>query len=284
MTENRLTVGVVGLGLIGGSFAKALKAHTPHTVLADDLDRTTLLAAQMTGAVDGELNEKTLSSCDVLLLSLYPRATVDYVAARGAKLKPGCVVIDCCGVKRFVCERIDPLAKQYGFLFFGGHPMAGSQFSGFSHARDNLFKGASMILTAGEINDIRLLERLKGFFTSLGFEKLTITTPQAHDRIIAYTSQLAHIVSNAYIKSPTALQRSGFSAGSFRDMTRVARLNIPMWTELFLENGDYLAEEIDLLIAHLIAFSEAIKAQDAEGLASLLKEGVNQKKKTLTNR
>ena len=284
MTEQKLTVGIVGLGLIGGSFAKALKAHTPHTVLADDKDKTTLLAAQMTGDIDGVLNESSLPQCDILLLSLYPQATVDWLSERAELLKPGCTVIDCCGVKRFVCERLEPLAAKHGFLFLGGHPMAGAQFSGFSHARDNLFKGASMILAAGEINDIRLLERLKDFFTALGFEKLTVTTPQEHDRIIAYTSQLAHVVSNAYIKSPTALRRSGFSAGSFRDMTRVARLNVPMWTELFLENGDFLAAEIDLLAEHLQAFSEAIRAKDAERLAVLLEDGAKQKKKTITSR
>lgn len=283
MTDRALTVGIVGLGLIGGSFAKALKAHTNHRVLADDRDKTTLLAAQMTGDIDGVLDDSSLPQCDVLLLSLYPEATVDYLTDRAKLLKKNCTVIDCCGVKRFVCERIEPLAKKQGFLFIGGHPMAGAQFSGFSHARDNLFKGASMILAAEEINDILLLERLKKFFTSLGFEKLTITTPEEHDRIIAYTSQLAHVVSNAYIKSPTAQRRSGFSAGSFRDMTRVARLNVPMWTELFLENGDFLAEEIDLLIKNLQAFSDTIKAGNAEALSVLLRDGAEQKKKTLTN-
>ena len=283
MTEKKLTVGIVGLGLIGGSFAKALKTHTDHTVLAADKNKTTLLAAQMTGDIDGVLDETALPLCDMLLLSLYPQATVDYLTACAPLLSESCVVIDCCGVKRFVCEQAQPLAQKHGFLFLGGHPMAGAQFSGFSHARDNLFKGASMILAAGEINDILLLERLKTFFCALGFEKLTITTPEEHDRIIAYTSQLAHVVSNAYIKSPTAQRRSGFSAGSFRDMTRVARLNVPMWTELFLENGDFLSEEIDLLIDHLQAFSGAIKEQNAEKLSALLQEGAQQKKKTLTN-
>ena len=251
--------------------------ETPCTLLVK-------LAAQMTGDIDGALTDDTIDQCDVLLLSLYPQATVDYLTSHAAAIAKGCLVFDCCGVKRFVCERAEPLAQQFGFRFFGGHPMAGAQFSGFSHARENLFKGASMILAAGEINDILLLEQIKRFFTSLGFEKLTITTPQEHDRIIAYTSQLAHVVSNAYIKSPTAQQRSGFSAGSFRDMTRVARLNIPMWTELFLENGDYLSEEIDLLTKQLQAFSNAIKAQDAETLSALLEDGATLKKKTLTNR
>ncbi len=284
MDEKCLTVGIAGLGLIGGSFAKALKAHTAHRVLADDKDRSTLLAAQLTGDIDGVLNNDTLPQCDVLLLSLYPGATVDYVTAHADQIRQNCLVVDCCGVKRYVCERLGPLAAEHGFLFIGGHPMAGAQFSGFSHARDNLFKGASMILAAGEINDILLLERLKKFFTDLGFEKLTITTPDEHDRIIAYTSQLAHVVSNAYIKSPSAQRRSGFSAGSFRDMTRVARLNVPMWTELFLENGDHLAKEIDLLIENLQAFSKAIKENDAERLSVLLEDGAEQKKKTLANR
>ena len=246
-----MNIGIVGLGLIGGSFARAIKEMTDHKVFAFDLDRSALLGASLVGAVDGELDDETLQNTDLLLLSLYPQAAVDYVKAHLGSIRPGTIVIDCCGVKRVVCEPLCALAKEHGFVFLGGHPMAGTQFWGFSHARASLFRGASMILTTDGIDDVRLLERVKAFFLSVGFETLTFTTPEEHDRIIAYTSQLAHVVSNAYVKSPTALQRKGFSAGSYKDMTRVAKLNVGMWTELFLENGDNLCKELDLLISHL---------------------------------
>ena len=275
------TVGVVGLGLIGGSFAKAIRAGCDCRVFAFDLDNSALLAAKMLGDIDGVLNDETLPSCDLLLLALYPEAVVDYVMKHAASIRPGAVVIDCGGVKRCICEPLQKEAQEHGFCFIGGHPMAGTQFWGFSHARATLFKGASMILTPPPDIDLYLLDALKRFFVQVGFEKLTLTTPEEHDRIIAYTSQLAHVVSNAYVKSPTAQKRKGFSAGSFNDMTRVAKLNVKMWTELFLENADYLAEELGTLIENLQAFQTAIEAKDAEKLALLLAEGAEAKRKTL---
>lgn len=268
-----MQIGIIGLGLIGGSFARAIKEQTDHTVLAYDINRSTILGASLVGAIDGELDDAALQSCDLLLLSLYPQAVVDYVTAHASQIKPGTVVIDCCGVKRVVCEPLCKLSKEHGFHFLGGHPMAGTQFWGFSHARASLFKGASMILTTDGVDDIRVLETVKTFFLALGFEKLTFTTAEEHDAIIAYTSQLAHIVSNAYIKSPTAMVRKGFSAGSYRDMTRVAKLNVTMWTELFLENGDNLTRELDLLIGHLQEYRDALQEHDEDKLRQLLEDG-----------
>lgn len=268
-----MNIGIVGLGLIGGSLARAVKETTEHKVFAFDLDRSALLGAALVGAIDGELDDEQLKQTDLLLLSLYPQAAVDYVKAHLGAIRPGTIVIDCCGVKRVVCRPLYTLAKEHGFCFLGGHPMAGTQFWGFSHARASLFRGASMILTTEGVSDVRLLERVKAFFLSIGFETLTFTTPEEHDRIIAYTSQLAHIVSNAYVKSPTAMQRKGFSAGSYKDMTRVAKLNVGMWTELFLENSDNLCEELDLLIANLQQYRDALGAGDEEALRQLLEDG-----------
>jgi len=268
-----MNIGIVGLGLIGGSFARAIKENTEHSVFAFDLDRSALLAATLVGAVDGELDDAALEKTDLLLLALYPQAAVDYVKAHLDAIRPGTIVIDCCGVKRVVCQPLRELAEANGFVFLGGHPMAGTQFWGFSHTRASLFRGASMILTTTGVNDVELLERVKAFFLSVGFETLTFTTPEEHDRIIAYTSQLAHIVSNAYVKSPTALRRKGFSAGSYKDMTRVAKLNVGMWTELFLENSDNLCDELDTLIGHLQQYRDALGAGDEIKLRQLLEDG-----------
>ena len=274
-----MQIGIVGLGLIGGSFARAIKEHTPHSVFAFDIDRSALLGATLVGAIDGELTDPQLQNTDLLLLSLYPQATVDFVKSHADAIRPGTIVVDCCGVKRPVCDALCDFAKQHGFHFLGGHPMAGTQFWGFSHARASLFKGASMILTTNGVSDIGVLETVKRFFLSVGFETLTFTTADEHDKIIAYTSQLAHIVSNAYVKSPTALQRKGFSAGSYRDMTRVAKLNVEMWTELFLENRDNLGAELGLLIEHLQQYKDALDNNDESALRQLLQDGKDTKRR-----
>jgi prephenate dehydrogenase len=187
------------------------------------------------------------------------------------------VVVDLCGVKRVVCRELAPLAAKYGFSYIGGHPMAGKERGGFVNSADDLFVGASMILTPDERTDILMLETLKAFFLDLGFAGLTFTDPDEHDRIIAYTSQLAHITSSAYVKSPEAQRRRGFSAGSFKDMTRVARLDEAMWTELLLDNADYLTLELDILIKNLSDYLAALQAGDAEALRSLLREGRERK-------
>lgn len=273
-----MTVGIVGLGLIGGSLARAIKENTTHTVLGSDISSKAFYAARLCNAVDAELNEKNLGKCDIVFVSLYPEKAVEYVEKNASYIKKGAFVIDCCGVKRYVCERLLPVAEKNGFVFLGGHPMAGTQSWGFEYSRGSMFKNASMILTCFENLNIQTLEMLKTFFTSLGFSKLQFSTPDEHDRVIALTSQLAHIVSNAYVKSPTAKKRMGFSAGSYRDMTRVADLNDEMWTELFLENRDYLSKEIDTLAENLKKYSKALENNDKETLNALLVEGKQSKR------
>jgi len=273
-----MKIGITGLGLIGGSMAKAIKETKEHTVYGYDTDESTLLAAELTDAIDGMLSEENLSECDVVIVSLYPEATIDYIIKNADKFKKDCIVFDCCGVKRAVCDRINPVAKEHGFTFIGGHPMAGTQFWGFGSSRASLFKGASMILTPCGISDIAVLDKAKHFFLSLGFSEITFSSPEEHDRIIAYTSQLAHVVSSAYVKSPSAEVRKGFSAGSYKDMTRVAKLNEEMWTELFLENKDNLTAEIDTLIKNLQQYKTALENADSEKLSSLLAEGKAKKK------
>lgn len=273
-----MNIGIVGLGLIGGSFARAIKELTEYKVYGYDISESTTLEAKLVNAVDEDLNEKTLSYCDIVIVSLYPQATIDYVTENADKFKKDCIVVDCCGVKRNVCDKLNAVAQENGFTFIGGHPMAGTQFWGFDYSRATLFKGASMILTPHGISDIAVLDNVKKFFISLGFGDITFTTAEDHDRIIAYTSQLAHIVSNAYIKSPTVADRKGFSAGSYKDMTRVAKLNEEMWTELFIDNSDYLAGEIDTLIKNLQRYKSALENADSEALSALLKEGKDIKK------
>lgn len=266
-----MKIGIVGLGLIGGSIAKSIKNRTGHTVYGIDLDQETMLLARLCGAIDGPLDEDTLPVCDLVLLAVRPQAAVDWVRDHGAQI--GAAVVDLCGVKRTVVEQITPLARQHGFIYVGGHPMAGRERGGFTSSTEDLYVGASMILTPDETVDETFLDTLRTFFLDLGFAKLTLSQPEEHDRIIAFTSQLAHIVSSAYVKSPEAQRRRGFSAGSFRDMTRVARLDEDMWTELFLADADFLTQELGILIRHLEEYREALEAGDALRLHNLLKEG-----------
>lgn len=266
-----MKIGIVGLGLIGGSMAKSIKNRTGHTVYGIDLDQETMLLARLCGAIDGPLDEDTLPVCDLVLLAVRPQAAVDWVRDHGAQI--GAAVVDLCGVKRTVVEQITPLARQHGFIYVGGHPMAGRERGGFTSSTEDLYVGASMILTPDETVDETFLDTLRTFFLDVGFAKLTLSQPEEHDRIIAFTSQLAHIVSSAYVKSPEAQRRRGFSAGSFRDMTRVARLDEDMWTELFLADADFLTQELGILIRHLEEYREALEAGDALRLHNLLKEG-----------
>ncbi len=268
-----MRVGIVGLGLMGGSMAKSIKNRTGHTVYGIDLDQETMMLARMCGAIDGPLNEETLPQCDLILVAIRPQAAVDWVREHAPQIGKSAILVDLCGVKRVVVEQLAPIAAEHGFAYIGGHPMAGKERGGFTSSTDDLYVGASMILTPDKRTDMKLLETLQAFFLDVGFAKLTFSQPEEHDRIIAFTSQLAHIVSSAYVKSPEAQRRRGFSAGSFRDMTRVARLDEDMWTELFLDDADFLTKELGVLIAHLEEYREALEARDEKRLHDLLKEG-----------
>ena len=271
-----MTVGILGLGLIGGSLARAYKL-AGHTVYVKNRDERMLSFAMLSGAVDGKLNEDTIPQCDLILLAIYPAGSADWLEANAPLISKKALVIDCCGTKQLVCQRCFPIAKEYGFIFVGGHPMAGSQFSGFKYSRASLFQGAPMVLVPPVYDDMALLQRVKDALEPCGFGFFSVTTAADHDRMIAFTSQMPHILSNAFIKSPTALEHKGFSAGSYRDLTRVAWLNPGMWTELFLENRENLLFELDTFIQSLTQYRDALANQDEDTLYRLLDDGKKRK-------
>lgn len=268
-----MKIGVIGLGLIGGSIAKALRAQTPHEVLGFDTCKATLEAASATGTLHGVLSLDDLTSCHVLIIALPPVACLSFLRERAEKIAPGTLVVDCCGVKRTICKAGFDAAAKRNFYFIGGHPMAGREFSGFQAAQATLFNRAVMLLVPKPGESETVIAQAEALFLSMGFARVMRTSAEKHDEVIAVTSQLAHLVSNAYVKSPRANEHNGFSAGSFADLTRVARLNETLWTELFLENGDFLLREIDELIASLGEYRAAIHAGDAPRLCQLLKAG-----------
>lgn len=272
----KMTVGVVGLGLIGASMCKALAAKG-HRILGWDTDEHVRKYAMLTETIQEELTADRTAECDFLFLAVYPGAAVEELKRLAPGIRKETIVCDLCGVKRAVCGPCFALAEEYGFTFIGGHPMAGKQFSGIKYSDAKLYQGATMILVPKEQEDLFRVSRLRELLRDAGFGSVTITTADRHDEMIAFTSQLAHVVSNAYIKSPTAAEHLAFSAGSYRDLTRVAKLNEVMWTELFLDNADHLGFELDCLIDALTRARDALAAGDAETLCRLLREGRERK-------
>lgn len=271
-----MKVGILGLGLIGGSLARAY-AIAGHTVYVHNRNQDMLAFAQLAGAVDAPLTDENIGQCDLILLAIYPEGSAAWLEENAHRVNPSALVIDCCGVKQLICSRCFPLAEQYGFTFIGGHPMAGTQFSGFKYSRANLFEGAPMVLVPPRFDDMALLDWAKEMLAPCGFGSFSVTTAADHDRMIAFTSQMPHILSNAFIKSPTALEHKGFSAGSYKDLTRVAWLNPQMWAELFMENKECILNELNVYIASLQQYQKAIEDDDMDSLIRLLDEGKRRK-------
>ena len=271
-----MTVGILGLGLIGGSLARAYKL-AGHRVLCHNRSEDMLSFAMLAGAVDEPLTEENVNQCDLILLAIYPAGCIRWLEQNAHLIRTDAMVIDCCGIKREICEKCFPLAQQHGFTFMGGHPMAGNQFSGFKYSRADLFVGAPMVLVPHRFDDVELLDRAQMLLSPCSFGSFSVTTAADHDRMIAFTSQMPHIISNAFIQSPTALEHKGFSAGSYKDLTRVAWLNANMWAELFLENKDYTLFELNTLIDKLAQYRAAIENNDEASLIALLEAGKKRK-------
>lgn len=275
-----MIITVVGLGLIGGSLCKTIKKHTDYTVYGIDINKETVEMAISQGAIDAETND--LSLADITIISLYPTVTIDYIKENAAKFKKGSIVIDTCGIKKAIVDAVTPVLAENDVTFIGVHPMAGREFSGFEYSQDNLFDSASFIITPTEETPQAKINLIVDFAYAINFKKVVTATPEEHDDIIAFTSQLAHVVSNAYIKSPTHQRQLGFSAGSFLDLTRVAKLNEDMWTPLFMLNKEPLCREIKCIIERLTEYLDAMEQDDSEQLKQLLRDGRILKENTKT--
>ncbi len=276
-----MNIAVVGLGLIGGSFCKALKKNTFHRILGIDTNKETIEKALACGAIDEEITVDRLSEANLTIICLYPEAIVNFVKENAANFKKGSIVIDSCGVKEYVVNECTPVLDSHGVIFVGTHPMAGREFSGFEFSTDDLFNGASFIITPTEDTPQIAVDLLQTLAGSISFGKAVVSTPQKHDEVIAYTSQLAHIVSNAYVKSPAMLNYDGFSAGSFQDLTRVAKLNEYMWSELFMCNKEALLKEINCVLNSITEYRDAIQNGNLDRLIEILRDGRVLKEKSL---
>ena len=266
------TVGVVGLGLIGASFARAYK-EAGWKVLGFDKDSSVTLMGKLGGFVDDELKPELLAKCDLVLICVYPQATIDYIKTNADKFKKGGLVMDSGGIKRVVCDACFKIAAKNDFVFVGAHPMAGTKYSGLKHSKSTMFRGAPLVIVPPVFDDMKLIDRVKEAMEPAGFGSFCLSHADKHDEMIAFTSQMAHVVSNAYVKSPTAEGHQGFSAGSYKDLTRVAWLNESMWTELFMDNRENLKAELDCIISSLQEYRDALEDEDYEWMETLLAEG-----------
>ena len=279
-----MKIGIVGLGLIGGSLAKSIKKNTSYSCFGYDIDRAAVAGALAQEAIDSELSLEDMGSCDVIIVCLHPQQTIDFISDNVSRFGAETIVIDTCGVKRAIIDKVDPLCHENGVSFVGCHPMAGREFSGFAYSVDNLFEKASFIMTPTELTPMGAVSKISSLAKEIGFARIVISNPDEHDRVIAFTSQLAHIVSSAYVKSPELGLECGFSGGSFQDMTRIATMNEDMWTDLFMQNRRHLMYELDMLIQNLNKYNDALKNSDNAAMRKLIAEGRELKEENLRHR
>lgn len=262
---------IAGLGLIGGSLAKAFQKYSECEVCGFDRDGGALSAALSCGAIDKAATDDDIRSADCLFLCLYPQAAIDFITEHLPLIRPGCIVTDTCGIKAEICRTLPKLAAEHGFLFVGGHPMAGKEQNGFAASDADLFLGASyLIVPCGAPQ--RAVDFLKAVAVELGFGGTVVTTPEHHDRMIAFTSQVPHVLACAYVMSPRCPEHPGFSAGSYRDVSRVANINETLWTELLIDNRKALTEELEELICNITEIKNAVALGEAETLRGLLRK------------
>lgn len=274
---------VVGLGLIGGSVCKALKKYTSHYVVGCDINHDIEFSALRDVAIDKDF-DGDLSGFDLIVLSLFPDAAEKYLRENIGKLDKSTLITDVCGIKGDFSARLKKIAEENGMRYVGIHPMAGKEFGGYHNSSPDLFQKANFIIAPFEDSSESDIELLRSLASELGAGKIVVTSPENHDKMIAYTSQLAHIVSSAYVKSPELGLECGFSGGSFQDMTRIATMNERMWTDLFMQNRDNLIYELDTLIQNLLKYSEALRNADTDEMLRLIAEGRQLKEDNLRHR
>ncbi len=274
---------VTGLGLIGGSICKALHTYTEHRVYGCDTREEVLRTALEQRVIDGVVTDNC-ADMDMIIVALYPEIIRTWVKQHVETMSGGTVVIDVSGVKTDLPEELGLLCQAHGLHYLSTHPMAGKERSGYEVSDEDLFQGANFIMTPMPFTPKHVIAQVKNVAHQIGFRRFVLTSPEVHDRMIAYTSQLAHVVSSSYVKSPVLELESGFSGGSFHDMTRIATMNEEMWTMLFMQNRRSLLSELDTLIGNLTDYREALAAGDEESVHALIHQGRLRKEENLARR
>ena len=269
-----MNIAIVGLGIIGGSIAKAFAKNTDHHIIGINRTRSTLERALADGAIHEIGTEQSLKNADIVYMCTYPDHIVGYIEKNAELFRSDAVITDVCGIKTEICSKLSKICMRHGLTFCGSHPMAGKEKFSYDAADAELFTGASYIIVPcmeDEEKNSRAVRILSERAYELGFASTRIASPSEHDRMIAFTSQLPHVLACAYVKSPCCPKHTGFSAGSYRDVSRVASINENLWTDLFLDNSDQLCKELDILIDNLSMFRALISDKDAERLKEQLK-------------
>ncbi len=274
-----MNIGIVGLGLMGGSIGKTAIKREVANVYGTDVNEEVIIKAFLTEAIQNKLDNDNISEIDLLILCAYPRQIPELISEYAPKLKKGAIICDIGGNKRQIVKIMKEKSEFFTDLnFIACHPMAGREFTGISHSITTLYDKSSFIIIPVSAS-LDAISDLKEFFTRLGVTNFIFTTADKHDQMIAYTSQLCHVVSSAFVKNKKSLEHYGYSAGSFRDLTRVAKLNPVMWSENMLDNSDYLVEDIDQVIQELVKYRDALADKNVQALIDLLKEGADIKEK-----
>lgn len=269
MGQTTMNILICGLGLIGASLAKTLKKNTEHIVLGWNRTPSVTEKALRDGVIDrtGDIDE-LMAEADITFVNFYPEAIVPFILEHKNSFKKDSIVTDSCGIKSKICYAFKD--EELDFYFIGAHPMAGREVGGYDNSLATLYDNASFIVTPLEDSPRNKVDALVGLAQDMGFARTVVTTPEHHDEMIAFTSQIAHVLACSYVLSPLAPSHAGYSAGSYRDVSRVARINADMWADLFIDNKDALVREIDDLVSNLMQFKYNIVNEDSPALKDLM--------------
>lgn len=263
---------IVGLGLMGGSYAKALRRAGFANIFAIDLDMSTLTQSQSDGIITkGYLDPADiLPSSDILIISLYPKQTIEFMEENYTNFKKDSLVIDICGVKSVVTDNL-PKRMLDRCDFVPTHPMAGREKKGYQMSTEDLFDGCSYVITPLDSNKAENIDIVRAIASDIGAKRVLTCDPRTHDEYISFVSQLPHVLACSYMASSGHRPLSEYAAGSFRDVSRVALINELVWQELFSLNREFLTEEIDSLITELHSFRDIIASDDKQGAIDYMK-------------
>ncbi len=276
-----MNIVIVGLGVIGGSYAMSLKKAGYDTVYGIDTNKETLAKAREQGYIlDGDLDGAALlNKADLTILCIYPHSVPGFLSAHKNDFKQGSVITDATGIKSALVQQLEFLLPD-GVDFVPGHPMAGREKMGFDFASDTVFKGANYLITPLPHNREESLLLIETLAIALGFKRVRRISPETHDMLIAHTSQLPHAMAVALINSDREGRETGqFIGDSYRDLTRIARINGALWSELFLSNKEFLLEAMGDFSAQLALIEDALLREDKDALIRLFETSTARREK-----
>lgn len=275
---------IVGLGLIGGSYAEAIKELSPKNLWAIDIDEESLKYAEKIGLIDKGYKEAEvpIKNSDIIIICLYPELTLKFLKENMKHFKSGAIITDAVGIKEKVTENINSIIRD-DLDFIGGHPMAGRETSGVKSASKEIFKNANYIITPTDKNKKENIELIEDLVRKIGFSKIVKVSPRKHDEIIAFTSQLPHVIATTLMNCTYMQDVNSFTGGSFNDITRIAKINSSLWSELMIENDEHIVSQINLFQNYMTKIKNAIESKNYEQLNDILKESSKRKEEQLKN-